>query len=1702
MVQARVVPAVVRRLRRGDRWAWASLGLIAIEGLVTLLFGPQPFLAALLLLVAPGLALVAFMPAALRAPVVRFAIVPIIGTAASSVVIIGASSAGVPITGLNVRLLLLAVTLGSLTAQLVVGPCNAAVARPRDRFDELVGLLLLGAVVCLGVTLQALIVGSAPVPGQDWGHYLLYTDEIRQKHSLLIENPYWMLGGRFFSEDPGAPSLYAGYALVSGQPTAVLAQGIWVFAALAVVSVFTFVATLWGRTAGLIAAGLYAVIPMNLDMLAWHGLANVYALVLLPLVLLAAGTALRGGAGPRWSFVLALGLVALAAAHRLSFLVAVLTLLLCLGVALWLRFGSTVRFALLTIAMATLLGAGVAVDLVRRNRAGGGLQDYRVYLPTKVSWDSVTRDLTTLLVVLAVLALGALLVARPLRADSGRWVVFALLIAIAAFGYAWIAHVPTAYYRATYYLPLVLVTAIGIAWSRLFRNFTFAAIGVIVIVAVQAYRLAPELRTFFGDANRTTLAGFDLVNARAGPGDAVVTDPCWGFLSTWLLHRPTLAAEDPALILPRWEVEPSRLAGRILAGGEAGRSLARRLHVRFALVDPRCTFQTGQAVPSPAVGKRIFTSRRLVVYDLGATPSDRSSPTPTTGAQLADVTSHGLSAAAGPSRRAGVSSPANQRVPGIVVGLVLSVILGALALGLVAVRRSVSPWAMSAPGTGFDRRSPSRPAVRTAAVVGITGVFALMAVEAVRQVQRLIWRPAEIGRMLEAAYSLAGDFPGRFTVLVALSVGLMLLAEYRPRALLDGSTVVWIGVGWIGVGAYVLGLLDLGSRGALAVVLLVGTVATAAAVVRIRRAEPAAEQRSNGTPWSATRRAVLPLAVGLTGGVLAARAMIEPVTQWDAIVTHVSFARDWLQSLPGLPHAAGPSGGAEVSYNYPALFPSIAVAIAAPLHLAVADVARVISPLAAVTLLAALRVVGSRSGFAGWAPSMFVLGSTLFVAYAQWPSAYMLMALMLVLAVGRLYVDRSLRSASAALIGLAAGTALIGLFFATILVGVCIGLARRHRPKPRPTPIVPLVFVWLRDNAPLVALLTAPIAVVSLASLYYTRGLFFPWLSWPRGGHLLPQPEWNSTHDLLTANPYGHPDADLGDFAGAVRRLATANALAPGGIVLAGLAAAACLVATPFRHRGLRAGVALAIAASLLLVSMSLVRFGYFLPVIIVAAVGMGAGLSALKIDNSLGKQPLFRIQAVALTTAAAAAVASLAAGAVYAIAGPNDRVPTAATSYRNEEASAFEQASSAANSNSRLEVVFGDDARAWTDIRALDARAIEVGTFDVRSYYSAYRPSLQLDGLAGASIRGTSASAVAARLKGRGIDAVFVPSTFWHSGQAGNRLADLSPVALWVGSPVLRAVRVYLPNEDVNDPSVLYAVGDQSARRIDSILQTPALSIAGSLSSWKVGQRGGFAFGGTVGDGSHWRVSAPVTEDRGPVVRFTTRASGSATDVTISEPRTPTLFEDVAFVDCSGAPGWARVSTLDVVLPGSPLGFAVLDIGGRPDRKERFSGGVALRKAHVLVRACGDPTGAPGGVFPANNLSSRITASPPASGRLLLSFDYLDQGRGSVSFGEYDDLHDSWRDRALTLERCGSGRWLHATLPVPRLSRMITEIRLAPVVAGQDFAVRDLRLESKAPVHVPRCQAERPDTSNLLARRSLAARSSAPGNQRLANAR
>lgn len=613
---------------------------MGLEALLALAGVRWSVLSGLALAVAPGLALQPLLPRELG-QLGRWLVVPIVGVAAASIAIIAASATGIPLTGLSLRLLLAFVVAGGLAAAWLLPldeeaetPHDATVPFWRDR-TQLGAAVGIVAILCLAVALQGRVIAGSPVPGPDWGSHLLYPHEIARQQSLLIDNPYWMLGGHRFSSDPGVAAIYGAFLIMSGVGATVLAHGIWVFALLSIVAVFVLTASLWGDGAGLVAAGVYAVLPLNHNMLGWHGLANMYALCLLPLALLAVAWALRGRGTIRWSGLLALMLVAILSAHRLTFLVAgsALAIIAVAGLASSADRRALIRFGLRTAAFAVALVALVAVDLMARSASSGGFQSYKVYLVTKVQWDLTVSDLTWPVTVVATLALVALTL--KVKQDPARLVLVGLAAATLVLAYGWLLHLPTVYYRMVYFLPLAMAPAIGAAaaWfsgarlRRMRRQVAPAAVaglaGILIVFATSAvaYGRGPVVRSFYAWTSAASLAGLEEVQRRSGAGEAVVADRCWGFLSEWLLRRPVLAAFDPADILPAWEAKPAAEARTILQGppGPAVRT-ARRKRIRFALVNPGCASDETDSLRLPSIGVPIYESSRLVVLDLEAKP--------------------------------------------------------------------------------------------------------------------------------------------------------------------------------------------------------------------------------------------------------------------------------------------------------------------------------------------------------------------------------------------------------------------------------------------------------------------------------------------------------------------------------------------------------------------------------------------------------------------------------------------------------------------------------------------------------------------------------------------------------------------------------------------------------------------------------------------------------------------------------------------------------------------------------------------------------------------------------------------------------------------------------------------------------------------------------------------------------------------------
>jgi hypothetical protein len=195
---------------------------------------------------------------------------------------------------------------------------------------------------------------------------------------------------------------------------------------------------------------------------------------------------------------------------------------------------------------------------------------------------------------------------------------------------------------------------------------------------------------------------------------------------------------------------------------------------------------------------------------------------------------------------------------------------------------------------------------------------------------------------------------------------------------------------------------------------------------------------------------------------------------------------------------------------------------------------------------------------------------------------------------------------------------------------------------------------------------------------------------------------------------------------------------------------------------------------------------------------------------------------------------------------------------------------------------------------------------------------------------------------------------------------------------------------------------------------------------------------------------------------------------VTVFEPWVPTLVEPADFVDCTRVAAWARESTVDIAFPGSPLGFASLDVSVRSGTRAIQTLVRGLPPSdRVLVRACGDPTSAYGGVFPAGSNLGRIIVERRGARPLALSFDYLDAGRRPVSFNVYDEARSRWLYGVAHLNRCGSGGWLHAQLPLRQLGLPRSAgatVELGPFVRAGDFTVRNVHLVAGSSRQVAPC--------------------------------
>jgi hypothetical protein len=610
------------------RYTAAAVALLLLEAVARLVVGePYPGATALLL-AACGASLVPLLPVRLNRASVRLALFPVLAIGSFSILLTTASILGIPLTELSIRASVAALVL--VLGVAVVRARRASDEPPPTASTRREGLVVLALVGIFAFSLASAwdVLEPFPPPGADWSYYQLYADEVEAQQSLLVEDPYAGEDGRLFSTQPAVGALYGSLRVLDGISSRSLSRGLAVVSALTPLAVYAAIGGLWGAGAGLVSAVVYAVAPIRLEPLYWHGLATTLALLYVLLVLLALGLLYRGSRDLRTSGLLGFALASLAAVHSASAgVVAVwIGLVLVADVAFGLLRRRSVRGwwsegmsrpVLAGVGIALVLGAGVVVHLRRQAADLGSPVSYlafdRDWLSVATLRDYYSWTFLALVAVCVVLVLAR----RAARRDAALAAVATLALSAVLVSQLWRVHVAFEYRRAVYYLALALVAVVGVASVRLRPRWAWlGACAVVVLVLAHesvGFRL-PERLVSERDPRAETTDALEAFGRRLDDDVVLVADRCLGARVPYLVRRPTLIA------LEDWQVgftnlrPAARNAWTVLEGGAEGKRVAERLGVRYVVADPACTPD-----PAPGLGGTVVVdSEGLVVLELPA----------------------------------------------------------------------------------------------------------------------------------------------------------------------------------------------------------------------------------------------------------------------------------------------------------------------------------------------------------------------------------------------------------------------------------------------------------------------------------------------------------------------------------------------------------------------------------------------------------------------------------------------------------------------------------------------------------------------------------------------------------------------------------------------------------------------------------------------------------------------------------------------------------------------------------------------------------------------------------------------------------------------------------------------------------------------------------------------------------------------------
>jgi hypothetical protein len=588
----------------------ASIGLLLAELCVRAVVG-APYLGATVLLVAAcGLALLSYMPGELRSLSVDVALVPALGIASFAALLTTVSILDLPLDEVSIRVAVAALVVPVALVSFRLGAERRG-DRAGSRSREALALVALAAIVAFALAASWDIAYPFQPRGTDWGHYLVYSDQVAAQHHLLIDDPFAGEEGRIFADPPAVGAVYGSFLLLDDVSSWSLTSGIVVISALTILSMYAAAAVLWGTGAGLVAAAAYAVAPIRLDPMYWHGLGTTLAIVFVPLVVLSLGLLFRGARGWRHTVFLALALVGVAAAHSTSaILVAALVAAAPLVDALvrliggrmglraavrgWWRDGIVLPLAA-AVGLACVLGAGVVAHLVLQGRSLGRPVDYRFLGPHWFDRAAVEGYFGVAFLLVSVVTLVLVLTSRRLRHDPALLAFASLALACLAVSQLWRAHIPFEYRRVVYFLGVGLAVLFGAAFVRRKPNAVWIAAFVLVLVYVGRTSVGLRLpeRVFRSEPRAPAVSGLvsfrDELDRGALPDSPLlVSDACLHFAVPYLVRRPTIPAFSERQVGFVNRLPLVRQAATILGGGPEGAALARRLGVRYAVADPEC----------------------------------------------------------------------------------------------------------------------------------------------------------------------------------------------------------------------------------------------------------------------------------------------------------------------------------------------------------------------------------------------------------------------------------------------------------------------------------------------------------------------------------------------------------------------------------------------------------------------------------------------------------------------------------------------------------------------------------------------------------------------------------------------------------------------------------------------------------------------------------------------------------------------------------------------------------------------------------------------------------------------------------------------------------------------------------------------------------------------------------------------------------